>query len=142
MHDEFDWTGTEDPTAFLCVPKALEVVGGLVPGGWDEVRRRNRALALEARDILCAALGVEPPAPDDMVGFMAAVPLSDERPEDVPTWALSPHPLQERLLARFGVEVPITPWPAPGKRLVRVSAQLYNHRAEYERLAEGLRALA
>ncbi len=36
---EFDWTGTHDPTAALCVPESLRVVGGLMPGGWPEVIR-------------------------------------------------------------------------------------------------------
>lgn len=48
-------------------------------------------------------------------------------------------PLQETLLARYGVEVSVLPWPAPPKRLLRVSAQLYNTLPQYERLAEGLR---
>ena len=32
-------------------------------------------------------------------------------------------------------------WPSPPRRLLRVSAQLYNTRADYERLAEALRDL-
>jgi isopenicillin-N epimerase len=44
-------------------------------------------------------------------------------------------PLQDRLLGEEGIEVPIVPWPAYPRRLVRVSAQLYNHLGQYERLA-------
>jgi isopenicillin-N epimerase len=40
---DFDWLGTDDPTPFLCVPKALEVMGGMLPGGWPEVMASNRA---------------------------------------------------------------------------------------------------
>ena len=45
----------------LCVPAALEAMAGLVPGGWPEVRARNRSLALAGQAILCSALGVAPP---------------------------------------------------------------------------------
>lgn len=47
-------------------------------------------------------------------------------------------PLQNSLLERFGIEVPIIPWPAPPRRLVRVSIQLYNTPAHYQRLAKAL----
>jgi len=137
---EFDWTGTDDPTPYLCVPEAIRYLGGLLPGGWAELRRRNRALALEARQLLCDALGVPAPCPADMIGALAAVPLPDGAP-DAPRSPLYADPLQDVLLERFGIEVPIVPWPAPPRRLVRVSAQLYNTRAEYEQLAQALREL-
>src|SRR6185436_9383411 len=73
----FGWTGTSDPTAALCVPEAIRVVGELVPGGWPEVMQRNRALARAGRDRLCAALGVPAPAPDSMLGSLATIPLPD-----------------------------------------------------------------
>src|SRR5438034_1142745 len=53
---EFDWTGSHDPTPYLCVPEAIRFLGGLLPGGWLELMARNRRLALEARCILCDAL--------------------------------------------------------------------------------------
>src|SRR4030095_2920189 len=40
---EFDWTGTSDPTAVLCVPTALRVMGELLPGGWPMLMATNRA---------------------------------------------------------------------------------------------------
>jgi isopenicillin-N epimerase len=137
---EFGWTGTDDPTASLCVPRALEVVGGLVPGGWPEVRARNRALALEGRRILAGRVGLEPVAPEEMVGSIASLVLPDGGGPP-PTSALYRDPLQDRLIQTFGVEVPIVPWPEHPRRLVRISAQLYNDPSQYERLAEGLLAL-
>ncbi len=32
FHDEFDWTGTDDPTPFLCVPAALRFLETALPG--------------------------------------------------------------------------------------------------------------
>ena len=72
---EFDWTGTADPTPYLCVPAAIRFMEEAVPGGWPEVMRRNHALAVEARSILAEALGIPEPCPEDMLGAMAALPL-------------------------------------------------------------------
>jgi isopenicillin-N epimerase len=37
--------------------------------------------------------------------------------------------------------VPVIPWPAPSKRLLRISAQLYNSLPQYELLAKGAKQL-
>lgn len=136
---EFDWCGTSDPSAWLAIPTAIDHLASLVPGGFSEVMRHNRALALEARDLLCATLGVEAPAPDDMIGALAAVPLPDGDGGYAPPLYLDA--LQERLWVEHRIEVPIIPWPRPPKRLVRVSAQLHNTRADYEKLAVALVSL-
>lgn len=136
---EFDWTGTFDPTAWLAVPHALRVVGSLVPGGWPEVMRRNHELALRGRDIVARALGTASPAPDGMLGAMAAIPLPDGRSLTAPS--LYGDPLQDALYTRHRIEVPVVPWPHPPKRLIRISAQLYNEPSEYERLAAALMEL-
>lgn len=130
---EFDWTGTADPSALLSIPEAIRCVGSLRPGGWPEVMRRNRRLALAGRRILCAALGAARPCPDAMIGSLASVPL--------PPGADAPpaiDPLQDRLWARHRIEVPVVPWPVPPKRLIRISAQLYNSLPQYRRLAAAL----
>jgi isopenicillin-N epimerase len=136
---EFDWTGTADPSPYLCVPGAIQFMGSLLPGGWAEVIRRNHALAVAARQTLCGALGVPLPCPDEMLGALAAVPIPDGA--EIPQTPLYGDPLQDALLARYRIEVPVAPWPAPPKRLVRVSAQLYNTPEEYDRLAHALREL-
>lgn len=122
---EFDWIGTFDPSPWLCIPDALRFMQTLVEGGWPEVMRRNHELALSARDLLCAALHVETPAPDEMLGSMAAIPLGTGDAET----------LQNALLFDHGIEVPLMPWPS---RLLRISAQLYNEFADYEELAKAL----
>lgn len=137
---EFDFTGTDDPTAFLCVPECLRFLGGLFAGGWDELRRKNRALALEGRAIVCRALEVEPPAPEAMIGTLGAVPLPAGTPGGRPD-AFAVDPLQKELFERHKIEVPVFTWPASPQRLVRVSAQAYNERAEYEALANALAAV-
>jgi isopenicillin-N epimerase len=135
FHLLFDWTGTHDPTAYLAVPAAIDALGGLLPGRWDELRAVNRQLAREARDLLCAALGVPAPAPDEMLGSMAAVPLPDTSEALL---AYGRDPLQDRLWFGHGIEVPIQSWPDWPHRLVRVSAQAYNTIDQYERLAHAL----
>ena len=129
---EFDWTGTFDPTPWLCVPDALRFMASLAGGGWPEIMGRNHELALRARDVLTTAR----PAPDDMLGSMAAMPLPDGTQDSAP--ALYGDPLQDWLLFDRRIEVPVVPWPAPPKRLLRISAQLYNTIAEYEQLREAL----
>lgn len=137
---DFDWQGTMDPSAPLCVPHAIRVVGGLLPGGWPEVMRANHEKALAARKLLCARLGVEPDCPEDMVGSMATVRLPDGFPVP-PQPPLYVDPLHLRLFDEYRIEVPIVPWPKAPARHVRVSAQLYNTHAEYQSLADALEAL-
>jgi len=139
FHDLFDWTGTDDPTSFLALPAAIEFLAALHPGGLMELRQRNHRLALQARDILCEALQVPPPVPDSMLGSMAAVPLPDGAagPGGSPLYE---DPLQDRLIADHRIQVPVIPWPAPPKRLIRISAQDYNSPAQYRKLAQALPA--
>ncbi|WP_433930930.1 aminotransferase class V-fold PLP-dependent enzyme [Sorangium cellulosum] len=133
---EFDWTGTSDPSAALSVADALRFLGALLPGGWPALRAHNRATALAARDLLCEALGCRPPAPDAMIGALATVPLPDA-PSSPPRL----DSLQDALLERWGIEVPVFAWPASPRRWLRISAQVYNERSHYERLAAALAAL-
>lgn len=130
---EFDWTGTFDPTALLSLPAAIAFLGSLHPGGIDELMRANRRLAVQARARLCAALQVEAPAPESMLGSLAAVELPQP---------LRDRDLQARLRDGFAIEVPVIDWPAGNTRLVRVSMQAYNDLADVERLIEALQRLA
>lgn len=136
FHLEFDWTGTRDPTPWLCVPEVIEFLRTLVPDGWEGIRRRNRNLALQAREVLCEATDSEPLCPASMIGFAASVelPALDSPPATV----FDADPLQEELFSDHGIEVPIMTILEPPRRFLRVSAHLYNRLEEYEQLAEVL----
>jgi isopenicillin-N epimerase len=131
--------GTDDPTSYLCIPEAIRFLGSLLPGGWLELMENNRAKALSARQLLTRALNVSPPCPDEMIGSMGVIPLPDElsvyeQGKPVREWPV----LQDILLERFNIEVPIIPGSPPIQQLVRISAQLYNTPQQYNDLANAL----
>ncbi len=139
LHREFDWTGTDDPSALLAIPTALGFVGGLHPDGWPGVMAAGRQRAVELRDRLVRVLGAEPPAPDEMVGAMTSVPVSRLLGSD----RAFVDGLRVDIRDEDGVEVALTDWPVAAAReaadrpvqwLVRASAAPYVTDADVERL--------
>jgi isopenicillin-N epimerase len=136
---EFDWIGTLDPSIVLGVPFALRYLDTLDPGGLVGLMERNRNLALAARRLLAAALDVEPPCPESMLGAMAALPLPQARNLELRPGYPFAEPLYSRLVDLHRIQVPIMLFPAPPERLVRICAHAYNGFTQYERLAQVLR---
>ena len=66
---------------------------------------------------------------------MAALRL----PDDANATTYRIHPLQTRLHEQFAIEVPVYHWPAPPRRMLRISAQAYNSPAQYKQLADALK---
>jgi isopenicillin-N epimerase len=126
---EFDFSGTNDPTPFLCIPEAIAFFEKIVPGGWDEVRSRNRSLALRGRAILQEALSIPPPAPEEMLGSLAAVPLP-RRGDGVDLPPIDP--VSADLFERTDRGL-VSAGRAFAQRVLRVSAQLYNEEAQFRR---------
>ncbi len=152
---EFDWQGTQDPTAWIIAPEVLRFMDRF--GGWDAVRRRNRRLTIDTHRMLCERFGSTPICPLDgsMTGFMATVelprslqpefggpPLSSSNavpgPDGRPTIGLDA--VHRRLLEDDRIEVPIVTH--RGRRFVRFSVHVYNHQSEYEHLAEAILRIA
>lgn len=127
---EHDWTGSHDPTPYLVLPLAIATIGAL-GGGWDRVRAHNHALVIAGRARVAAQLGAGAMAPDALHGAMAVIPVS------LPPGAAA-HAIERQLLDA-GWEVPVIAGPR-GQALVRISAHLYNHLAEYDGLAVALAA--
>jgi isopenicillin-N epimerase len=140
FHLEHDWTGTRDPSAWLTLPAAITVMESMTEDGWPEVYSRNHDLAVRARAVLCELFGIEPPCPDRMIGSMAAIPLPDSA-DGAKVDAFSRDALQDDLYREWAIEVPVIPWPAPPRRLIRISAQLHNGMDQYRYLANALAEL-
>jgi isopenicillin-N epimerase len=142
FHDEFDWQGTLDMTAWLAVPVAIRFGEGLMPGGWPALMRHNHNLACTARRLLCERLGVEAPCPETMLGSMAAIPLPNALQEsnygETRAVIARIDPLQNALHEQHRIEVPVVSFGAPRRRWLRISAHAYNLPAEYSHLADAL----
>jgi isopenicillin-N epimerase len=126
---EFDWTGTFDPTPWLCIPEALRFMGSLLPGGWPQVMAANRDLVLRARAMLLESIGADRPCPEEMIGSMASIPLPAASAGSLAS-GLDSKGLHDWFRGQ-GVEAWFHPHPV---QLLRLSAQLYNDFNQFKRL--------
>ena len=133
--ESFSWSGTDDRTAWLAVPDALAFMGGL---GWHRVRRHNAELAAYGASVVRRAVGTEPPVRDD-TGCVAPSMRLVELPGGLVQTADAARELTARIARDVGCEVAVTLW--NGRGFIRLSTQVYNRPADYERLAEGLPAV-
>ncbi|KAH6887700.1 pyridoxal phosphate-dependent transferase [Thelonectria olida] len=136
LEHEFTWLGTNDPSGPLTLPTAIEFLNSVVPGGYEALTGRNHNLAVLARKIICKAIGVPIPCPDDMIGTMATIPLPDS-PEPEGEGMLR---IQQTLWKEHRIVIPVYSWPSYPKRVIRLSVQAYNSLEQYLRLAHCLRS--
>ncbi|HVC62511.1 MAG TPA: aminotransferase class V-fold PLP-dependent enzyme [Acetobacteraceae bacterium] len=123
---EFDWTGTRDCSAWLCVDAAIDFHARL---GGAALRERNVTLAAEATSLLSRRLNTESGAIGPLAGAMGLVKL----PLTGAVTAGRSARMRERLL-NAGTDAPTH---VIGDALwLRISAHAYNEIADYERLAE------
>jgi isopenicillin-N epimerase len=129
FQDYFRWGGTDDPSAYLAVPAAVEFQQA---HDWPAIRRSCHALASETRARLNALTGLEPICPDspDWFGQMVSVRLP------VGTNAAE---TSRRLWEEHHIEAPLSR--LDGDLFVRISFQAYNSRADADALLGALQAL-
>jgi len=139
FQDLFDWPGTCDPTAWLCVGAAIDFLDGLLPGGMTALVQRNHQVAVAAQSLLVEELDARPLCPAEMLGSMAAVELGND--PDPPTEFVDQQRLNQELFDRYRIEVPVYFFPAVPRVVLRVSAQAYNEPRHYHRLAGAVKEL-
>jgi len=135
LSNEFNWQGTRDITAWLCVPDSIEFMRQF---GWDNVRRHNHAMAVWVQSMLSRLWAVPASTPPDgsMLGSMATLPL----PGGVRARFADPDAFQARLYDQHRIEVPIIEF--KDRWWIRVSCQVYNEPGQYERLGEAVMELS
>jgi len=126
--DEFHWPGTFDPTPYLALPAALDL---LKQYGLPRFRAETHTLCRLARQQLLTIPGSAALSTDSMdwYGSMVTVelPVRDDR-----TNLVQSHPLQKWLWEQHQIEVPIVRWRE--KTHIRTSCHLYNRISQYEKL--------
>ncbi|MFN0184076.1 MAG: aminotransferase class V-fold PLP-dependent enzyme [Aquabacterium sp.] len=115
---EFDWTGTRDPSGWLAAPAGWAFMDSHL-GGAQALRERNHALAWAAAQRLAARWDLAPAVPEAMVGTMAMMPLPARLGDD----AAAARRLQDGLLFEQRIECPVLP--RAGRLWLRISAQAY-----------------
>ncbi|CAN5224675.1 aminotransferase class V-fold PLP-dependent enzyme [soil metagenome] len=137
---KFFWPGTDDYTSYISVPKAIEFMGSIFPGGWDELRNNNRELVLKGRKLIAEKLETELPAPENMIGHIANILIGKT---SLPPYGFNYiHPIQETLFSKYKIEVPVFTFKKDDpKAWVRISAQAYNDISQYEYLADAIKEI-
>ncbi|MFW5653675.1 MAG: aminotransferase class V-fold PLP-dependent enzyme, partial [Planctomycetota bacterium] len=130
--DEFMWTGTFDPTAWLTVPAGIDFYERC---GGGSVREHNNALVRTGQQIVQKAVQTELPIADDpsLYASLGLVEIPHEFGIREPAGT---HRMMDALFETYRVEVPFTYW--HDRTFVRLSAQVFNAADEYQRLADVL----
>jgi isopenicillin-N epimerase len=136
----FDWTGTADPTAYLAVPTAIDVLGGMLDGGWPAVRDHNRRIALQMRERLVEAFDLVAAGSPALTGSMASFVIPERwRPSGRPGEAAGS--FIRRLNDEHGVVVGAAARRGTEEIYFRVSAHLHTPEDAVERLVTVLQNL-
>jgi len=130
---EFDFNGTKDWSAYLSATAGLRF---FMENGGNTIRDYNNTLTLQARDLLLTALPQHLPAPDTMLGSLAAVKLPVQPEADAMKQTTAMHDV---LWDMHRIEVPI--FPLGDMLLIRVAVQCYNELAEYQHLTTVLQTM-
>jgi len=123
--DHHEWWGTRDIAPFLSVLAAIQFQK---ENDWEKVRADCHILAMNAEERICQLTGLPSQYSDESwYAQMVAAPLPGET--DIAA-------LKARLYNDYRIEVPLVAW--NWCKLVRVSVQGYNKRADIDCLLEAL----
>ena len=132
---EFDWTGTRDPSPWLAAPAGLDFMHDVL--GVAAMRDYNHRLAWHSAQQLAERWGRKWTTPESMIGCMVSVPLPDRFG---PASVVTAQRLRDGLFFAHRIEVPVVV--RADSLWVRLSLQVYNDEDDIEQLARAVDALA
>ena len=132
---EFDWTGTRDPSPWLAAPAGLDFMRDVL--GVDAMREYNHRLAWQSAQRLAQRWGRPWTTPESMVGCMVTVPLPERCGH---ADAATAQRRRDELLFAHGIEVPVIA--RSGALWVRLSFQVYNDASDVDRLIQAAEAIS
>ncbi len=132
---EFDWTGTRDPSPWLAAPAGLDFMADVL--GVAAMREHNHRLTWGTAERLASRWGYEWSTPESMIGCMATVPLPARLGAGDPATAQR---LRDALLFDHRIEAPVVA--RDGRLWIRLSFQVYNDESDVDRLADAIDVLA
>lgn len=125
--DYFEQLGTNDLSAYLSVPAAIDFQA---QHDWQQVRADCHTLLADAQQQICALTGLAPISEGDQWWTqMCSIPLPPECDQT----------LGQQLWEKYQIEVPIVQW--EGQTFIRVSIQAYNTPSDVATLVGALREL-
>lgn len=124
---EFDWTGTRDFCNWLALPEALDFFRSLGP---RQVRAHNHRMVVAAAASISKAWGSPLDGPPQLHGSLIAIRLPAHFQHS------DPPRLMARIMAEHRIVVAINP--VADVLWGRISAQVYNAPADYDRLRRAL----
>ena len=108
--DHHQYQGTNDISAYLSTPKAIEY---LKNNDWSEVTSHCQRKVPEARDLLLETLGTEKICRDSSLSQMASIEIRVHDSNDLYSY-----------LKKSGIVIPVISW--SGRTYIRISLQCYN----------------
>ncbi len=127
----FDWVGTRDPTPWLCFEAAARAHDAF---GGPDLMARNRDLAADGARMIASALDVQVAGTPDTRAAMAAFILSEHGGD-------TEHAMRVRHALAHEHRIMAPAYAFADRLWLRISAQIYNEPADYERLVAACQVL-
>lgn len=133
---EFDWTGTNDFSAYLSISTALDFYAAT---GAATLRAYQSQKAIEIRNLLSSVWNTPLASPDSMIGSLAAQQIPSHLWPDIQDHQAYAEALHDVLWEKYAIEVPVI---AFSKTIwIRISVQVFNTDEQYHYLAEVIKKM-